>query len=282
MSAGPALAGGKGEVRMTAVTLGKLDDQVWLITLNRPDRLNAMNFELVDELHDALDQVEADPLCRVVVITGAGRGFCAGFDLGSPTSEGERGGAGRIQSSFASMDKFYGLAYRIRKLPQPVIAAVNGPAAGGGMAIAVASDIRVASESARFGVAFIRVGYTACDIGMSYFLPRLVGVSRAAELMLTGRLIDSSEAERIGLVHEVVPDGSAVEAAQKMATQIVANTPLGVAMTKELLWLNVDAPSIDAAIAIEKRSNMLTGFTEDHGEAQAAWRERRTPHYFNR
>jgi enoyl-CoA hydratase len=267
---------------MVSVTVGKLDAHISLITLNRPDRLNAMTFELVNEMHDALDQVEDDPLCRVVVITGAGRGFCAGFDLSSPTREtaGEEGG--RVQAGLASMDKFYGLAHRLRGLRQPVISAVNGPAAGGGMAIAVASDIRVAAESARFGVAFIRVGYTACDIGMSYFLPRLIGVSRAVELMLTRRVIDASEAERIGLVHEVVPDGSAVAAAERVARQIVANTPLGVTMTKEVLWLNVDAPGIEAAIAIEKRSNMLTGYTEDHAEAQAAWRERRAPNYYNR
>ena len=195
---------------MTTVKSERLDEHVALLTLDRPERLNAMSFELVADLHRALSELEADRSVRAVVLTGAGRGFCAGFDLKDPGERPDPGEIGRVQASLAPMKDFYGLVEHMRELPQPIIAAVNGPAAGGGFALALAADIRVAAESARFNVAFIRVGYSGCDIAMSYLLPRLIGGSRAAELMLTGRIIDAHEADRIGLVHEVVPDGSAV------------------------------------------------------------------------
>jgi enoyl-CoA hydratase len=163
-----------------------------------------------------------------------------------------------------------------------VIAAVNGAASGGGLALALASDVRVAAASARFNVAFVRIGLSGCDIGVSWLLPRLVGASRAFELLLTGRLIDAEEADRIGLVSRVVPDGSVVDAAVEIAGQIAANSPLGVWMTKEVMWSNLEVPSLQAGIDLENRTQILSSFTEDHREALAAFLEKRPPSYRNR
>ena len=201
---------------------------VAMLTLNRPDKLNAMTTELVQGLHDHLDAIAVDPDVRVVILTGAGRGFCAGLDLGgygaAPNSE----HLGRTQAGFATQKHIAALIPHLRSLPQPVIAAVNGPAAGGGFALVLGSDIRLAARSAKFNAAFIRIGLSACDIGTSWVLPRLVGASRAQELMLTGRVFDAEEAYRIGLVVELVDDGALMDAALVKAHQVMANSPFGV------------------------------------------------------
>ncbi|NBP54755.1 MAG: enoyl-CoA hydratase/isomerase family protein, partial [Actinobacteria bacterium] len=171
-----------------------------LVTLNRPDKLNAMTSELVEMLHDTLDELADDASVRVVVLTGAGRGFCAGLDLGGYGVAPGRKQPGKVEASFATQKHIASLIPHMRSIPQPIIAAVNGPAAGGGFALVLGSDIRIASTDAKFNAAFIRIGLSACDIGTSWLLPRLVGAARAQELMLTGRIFDASEAERIGLV----------------------------------------------------------------------------------
>ena len=183
-----------------AVIMEHVRPEIVVLTLNRPERLNAMNYDLVRGLYDALDELSADPTCRVIVLTGAGRGFCAGLDLSEGASPPTTAGLGRAQAGMTVQKLIAGLVPKMRSLPQPVIAAVNGAASGGGLALALASDVRVASQSARFNVAFIRVGLSGCDIGVSWMLPRLIGASRAFELLLTGRLIDAAEADRIGLV----------------------------------------------------------------------------------
>ena len=170
----------------------------------------------------------------------------------------------------------------MRALPQPIVAAVNGPAAGGGLALALASDVRIAASSARFNVAFVRIGLSGCDIGVSWLLPRLIGVSRAWELMLTGRIVESDEAERIGLVVRVVPDGEVVDAALKTAELIAGNSPFGVQMTKEVMWSNLETSSLQAAIDLENRTQILTTFTDDMREAMAAFLDKRPPSFGNR
>ena len=181
---------------MSTVRREVVDDGVTLLTLDRPERLNAMSHELVADLHTALDAVAADRDCRVVVITGAGRGFCAGLDLkGTGTAPGGDDGAGR-QAGMIGQQHIARLIPHLRSLRQPVIAAVNGPAAGGGLALALGCDIRIAAASARFNVAFVRIGLSGCDIGVSWLLPRLIGASRAFELMLTGRIIDARRGRR--------------------------------------------------------------------------------------
>jgi enoyl-CoA hydratase len=156
-----------------------------------------------------------------------------------------------------------------------VIAAVNGAASGGGLALALASDVRIAAASARFNVAFIRVGLSGCDIGVSWLLPRLIGASAAFELLLTGRLIDAEEARRIGLVGRVVPDGEVVDAAMGIAREIAANSPMGVWMTKEVMWSQLEIGSLQAGIDLENRTQILTSFSGDMVEAMTAFLEKR-------
>jgi enoyl-CoA hydratase len=236
----------------------------------------------VSDLHDALSAIDRDYDARVVILTGAGRGFCAGFDLEDAGPELGPEGIGDVQRVRIAMREFYGLITRIRRLRQPIVAAVNGAAAGGGFALTLAADVRVAADSARFAASFIRVGYSACDIAVSYLLPRLVGGARANEIMLTGRLLDAEEAYRIGLVHEVTSGDALMAAADRVADNILRNSPLGVEMTKEVMHLNVDAPSLEAAIALEQRTNALTIHTEDRSEAIAAWLEKRPPNFHYR
>jgi enoyl-CoA hydratase len=251
--------------------------EIAVVTLDRPARLNAMTNELVDDLHAAFEEIGNDTSCRVVVLTGAGRGFCAGLDLKGAGDPPHSEGLGRPQKSMKTQQHIARLIPRMRALPQPVIAAVNGPAAGGGLALALGSDIRIAAESARFNVAFVRIGLSGCDIAVSWMLPRLIGAARAFELMLTGRLIDAAEAERIGLVLEVVPDGQVVDAALELAGRICQNSPFGVWMTKEVMWSNLEISSLQAGIDLENRTQLLTTFTEDRREAMTAVLEKRPP-----
>ncbi|MGH9197489.1 MAG: enoyl-CoA hydratase-related protein, partial [Acidimicrobiia bacterium] len=189
---------------------------------------------------------------------------------------------GRPQAGMKAQQHIATLVPQMRAMPQPIIAAVNGPAAGGGLALALASDVRVAAESARFNVAFVRIGLSGCDIGVSWLLPRLVGAARAFEMMLTGRIIDAREAERIGLVLKVVPDGGVVEAAMETARLVRTNSPFGVWMTKEVMWSNLEASSLQAAMDLENRTQILTTMTEDTREAMIAWREKREPRFTNK
>jgi enoyl-CoA hydratase len=174
-----------------------------------------------------------------------------------------------------------GLIPKLRSLRQPVIAAVNGAASGGGFALVLGSDIRIAAQSARFNAAFVRIGLSACDIGTSWLLPRLVGAGRAHDLMLTGRIIDADEAARIGLVLNVVPDGEVIDAALAKADEIMRNSPFGIAMTKEVMWSNLEIPGLQAAIDLENRTQIMTSFSEDHREAITAFLEKRPPAFTN-
>jgi enoyl-CoA hydratase len=258
-----------------AVVIEPAGDGITKITLNRPERLNAMNYALVAGLHDALDTLAVDRSCRVIVLTGAGRGFCAGLDLAEGASPPTSSGMGRAQSGMAVQKLIAGLVPKMRTAPQPIIAAVNGAASGGGLALALASDVRIASASARFNVAFVRIGLSGCDIGVSWLLPRLIGASHAFELLLTGRLIDAAEADHIGLVTKVVDDGAVVDAALDTAGLIVGNSPFGVRMTKEVMWSQLEIGSLQAGIDLENRTQVLSSFTGDLTEAMAAFMEKR-------
>jgi enoyl-CoA hydratase len=218
---------------------------------------------------------------RVVVLTGAGRGFCAGLDLGGYGTAPHTEGMGRTQAGFAVQKHISSLIPALRSLPQPVIAAVNGAAAGGGFALVLGSDIRIASRSAKFNAAFIRIGLSACDIGTSWLLPRLVGASRAQELMLTGRVFDADEAYRIGLVVDLVDDDALLAVAISKAEQVMLNAPFGVALTKEGMWSALEIPGMQAAIDLENRQQIMASATADHREAMAAFVERRPPNFTN-
>ena len=264
---------------MTTVRRETIEDGIDLVTLDRPASLNSMDAELIGDLHDTLDAIGRDRDCRVVILTGEGRGFCAGLDLrgfGDPPHVGD---VGPVPAGMTTQQHIAALVPKLRGLRQPVIAAVNGAAAGGGLALALASDVRIAAASARFNVAFVRIGLSGCDIGVSWLLPRLVGASRAFELLLTGRIIDAEEADRIGLVLRVVPDGTVVDAALDVALDIRRNSPIGVWFTKEVMWSNLEIPSLQAGIDIENRNQILASQTADMREAMAAFLEKRDPDF---
>jgi enoyl-CoA hydratase len=243
--------------------------QVTMVTLNRPGKLNALTYDLVAELHDTLAAIDADHDCRVVILTGAGRGFCAGLDLGGFGTVPGTEELGRPQQGLAVQQFIATLVPRLRDLRQPVIAAINGPCAGGGFALALASDVRVCTTSARFGTAFVRLGLSGCDIGVSWMLPRLIGASRAWELLLTGRVFDAAEADKLGLVTELVPDDALLDAALAVAERIKENSPFGVWMTKEVMWSNLETGSLTAGIDLENRTQILASLTEDSRAAMA-------------
>jgi enoyl-CoA hydratase/carnithine racemase len=252
------------------------------LTLSRPDTLNALTAPLVAELHGHLRDLAADQACRVVVLTGAGRGFCAGLDLGGFGVVAGTEEAGQVQRSWAVQRTIAALVQEIRRLPQPVIAAVNGPAAGGGLALVCASDIRIASTAAVFATSFIRIGVTGCDIGTSWMLPRLVGAARAHELMLTSRRFDAAEALRIGLVTEMTEPGGLAQGVDATIDALLQAPPMSLSLTKQGMWLALEIPSFDAMIEVENRQQILTSATADAGEAMAAYLGRRPPQYGNR
>jgi len=254
-----------------------------VLTLHRPERLNALSGPMIRDLHRALDDVTADSGCRVVILTGAGRGFCAGLDLRDPprarSVPDDAMTTGSPQDRLHVQQAIAALVPRLRNLRQPVIAAVNGPASGGGFALALAADVRIAADSAIFNAAFVRVGLSGCDIGVSWLLPRLIGAGRSHELLLTGRLVDAAEADRIGLVSRVVPDEELLEAALATAETIAANSPMGVWMTKEVAWSQLEVGSLQAGIDLENRTQILTSFTRDHVEQVDAFLSKRKPKY---
>jgi enoyl-CoA hydratase len=231
---------------------------VALITLNRPDKLNALNHGLVEELHHTLDEINSDNGCRVVVLTGAGRGFCSGLDLTDPFPDEATRGLEFPRSGMRWQERIADLTTRLIRLRQPVIAAVNGPAYGGGFALALASDIRIASEAASFCTQFIKLGIGGCDIGVSYTLPRVVGAGQAFDLILTARTVSADEALRMGLVSRL-SSASVVDDALAIAETLCGYGIFGVESTKQVLWANLEAPSLEAALQVENRSQILAG-----------------------
>lgn len=251
---------------------------VVLAALNRPDKLNALSFEMLEEIGDLCRDVAGDDSVRALVVTGNGRGFCSGLDLDLVA-----GLPDLTQAEFlAGQEAWAASIVAFRRLPKPVIAAVNGPAAGAGFALALAADIRLASPSAKFNAAFVRIGLSAGDVGVSWLLPRIVGLGRAAEIMLTGRFVDADKAERIGLVNDVCPDDELLDRALDLGDEIAGNSPFGMRLTKQVLQTNVDSASLEAAIEIENRNQLLASRTEDFVEALSAFIDRRPATFRNR
>jgi enoyl-CoA hydratase/carnithine racemase len=245
------------------------------VTMNRPERLNALNRKLVDELRGLFHDLYTRRDIRVVVLRGAGANFCAGLDLKDRSST----SGGGVSAGLDSQRAISEIVMAMRKCPQPIIAVVKGAASGGGFALALASDVRIATPTTRMNAAFIRIGLSACDIGVSYFLPRMVGSSVAAEYMLTGRFIDAQRALQLGLVSRVV-EGEAIEAeTQSFVKDMLHATPLGLRLTKECLNMAIDAGGLEAAIAMEDRNQILCAQGEDFREGVAAFLEKRTPKY---
>ena len=265
---------------MAYIEITKPRPHVSLITLNRPERMNALSFETVKPLHDAVLEVGADNDTWAVVLTGAGRGFCSGLDLEDHGIPPNIAGLPMSRIATRAMAVFSDLVPAMRNIPQPVIGAINGPSYGGGLCLAVACDIRFGAESATFCGAGIKNGLTGTELGISWILPRMIGAAHAFELILTGREVDSREAERIGLVSRVVADAQLLDAALSAAEQICAHSPHGVAMTKRVLWSNLETGSPHAAMDLEARNQLLVRMTTNNlDEAIRARKEGRKPNY---
>lgn len=232
-----------------------------VLMLNRPAALNALTDDSVAGLHQQLQALAEDTALRVLILTGAGRAFCSGFDLTQATRAPLEDELGTAAAWTARQERFAGLVTRLRALRAPVIAAVNGAANGGGLALALGCEIRYAAASARFNAAFVKLGLTGCDMGVSWLLPRAVGLSRSFEILLSGRLVDAAEAERIGLVTATVADERLMPRVMETARAIAANDAFSVWMTKRGAWANAEAPSLAQALELENRSQILAQST---------------------
>lgn len=265
---------------MAMVRTSRPADGVLVVEMDDPDRYNALSSAMIDDLLAAVAGVRHDRAVRAIVVTGSGRGFCAGADMsGTGEVPDQARGRGPVGFVHEFQEHIARLMLAVHEAPQPVIAAVHGAAVGGGLALALACDLRVASDDATFASHFIRVGLSSCDVGTSYWLPRIVGPTVAAELMLTGRRFAADEALRIGLLNRVVARDELLDTALGLAGAILENSEFGVVMTKLGLWANLDAPSLRHAMELENRTQVLGTFTGNMAEAGRAFREKRPPEW---
>ncbi|MBC7492173.1 MAG: enoyl-CoA hydratase/isomerase family protein [Novosphingobium sp.] len=252
---------------------------VAVVTLDRPEKLNAMDEPMIAALGGYFSALADRPDVRVVILRAEGRAFCAGLDLGGwPRDE----NAGAIHHTWRTQRMIARVMQAMRRCPQPVIACAQGPACGGGFSLLLASDVRYASPDLRMNAAYIRIGLGGCDMGASYFLPRLVGSSVASEYLLTGRFMTANKALACGLVSEIVPVDALLEKATALADEMLLTSPMGLRLTKDALNLNIDAGSMEAAFALEDRQQVLLSQTADAAEARAAFMEKRAPVYRER
>jgi len=251
-----------------------------IVSLNRPEVLNAVNPAMAEELGTYFGGLRHRLDTRVVIVRAMGRAFCAGGDIDSEAFASN--GAARPQRQMQVQVAYSGIVKLMRACPQPIIGLVNGPACGAGFSIALACDVRIATPSARLNAAYFRMGLGGCDMGSGYILPRLVGLSVASEFLMTGRFIDAERAKAIGLVSEVVDESSLLDVGLKLAADMMRGSPMGLRMTKETLNAQIDAPSLDAALALEDRQQVMLMETADFREAVAAFKEKRVPEYHDR
>jgi enoyl-CoA hydratase/carnithine racemase len=253
--------------------------QVEVVSLNRPAVLNALSPSLADALVDYFDALHRRPEVRVVVLRGEGRAFCAGLDLkGWSMPE----GGTRVLHTLDTQTRIGNIYRRMRSCPQPIIACAQGAACGGGFSLLLAADVRIGAPDLKMNAAYIKIGLGGADMASSYLLPRIVGRSVASELLLTGRFIHAERALRVGLISEIVESDGLLAAGLAMAEEMTANSPYGLRLTKQALELNIDAPSMEAAMALEDRQQVLLSATEDAREAGRAFAERRAPDYRGR
>src|SRR3954469_22691693 len=265
---------------MPFVLVDKPRPEIALVTLNRPERMNAMAFDVMIPLREALEEVSRDNETRVVVLTGAGHGFCSGADLEDSGHVPNIGGLTRTTIALRSMELLDDVIMALRKMHHPVIAAINGAAIGGGFCLSLAADIRIASDTAYFRAAGINNGLTSTELGISYLLPRAIGSSRGAEIMLTGRDVDAVEAERIGLVSRTVPGEDLLDACYDVAERIIGFSRVGVELTKRMLWSSLDASSMHAHMDHEGVAQLYVRLTtENFEEAIRARKDGRAPTY---
>lgn len=262
------------DITEQALLVDERDGVAWL-TMNRPERLNALNAGLTDALREYFQALHRRPEVRVVVLQGAGRAYCAGLDLKDRVGSAPRD----VQASFDGQHAIRDIMIAMRECPQPIISVVQGSASGGGFGIALASDIRLATPEARFNAAFIKIGVSGCDMGSSYFLPRMVGASVAAEYLLTGRFMSAERAYQLGLVSRVDALPALQVEARSLADDMLNATPLALRLTKDCLNHNIDAPGLRAAIAMEDRNQVLCTRGGDFQEGIRAFLEKRKPVY---
>lgn len=240
----------------------EVEQGILMITLNRPDSLNAIDSLMLDEFDELFDVLYKDESIRVIIITGSGRGFCAGADLMAAVAYEDTEHFSDPERFIKLVQERYGsIILNLRRIPQVVISAINGPAAGGGFCIALGSDIRVASPEAVFVASFINIGLSGGELGSSYLLPRLVGLSQASDILMTGRKVRAEEAERIGLVSRVVHNGELIDSAVSIARSMLEKSPGGLKLTKMALNQNIDAPSLEAAMNLENRNQTIMVFS---------------------
>jgi 2-(1,2-epoxy-1,2-dihydrophenyl)acetyl-CoA isomerase len=264
-------------VPASPLVLETREGAIAVLTLNRPDRLNALDTELGAALVQALDRAANDPAVRVVVMTGAGRAFCSGGDLAAIRSARDRGATRELEPLLRAGHE---MVLRMRTMTQPVIAAVNGPAAGAGMNIALAADIRIASEEASFGQNFTKVGLFP-DYGGTYLLTQLVGPARAAEMFYTGDMIDAQTALRLGVVNRVVAASELAAETRKLAEKIAQGPPIPVRAVKRALFA-VDRERLELALDLEAKQQLECFLSEDCGEGIRAFFEKRPPKFLGR
>jgi len=246
---------------------------VVVVTLNGPERSNAMTNTMFDELEDMALALNDEDDCRVVILTGAGKAFCAGYDLADADELPRLGALGMLDQQ----ERAARALLCVRSMRVPVIAAVNGAAAGGGLALALAADIRLAAPVAKFNAAFVRIGLSAGDLGTSWLLTRLIGPAATSEICFTGRLVDAEEALRLGIVNQVSEPGGLLDEANRLAAAIVSNSPGGVQLSKRALQANLEISSYAAALELENRGQALLTRSPDMSEALAAFKEQRRP-----
>ena len=265
---------------MNFVLVDRPVPEVAVVTLNRPERMNSMAFDVMVPLREQLDDLGHDNTVRAVVLTGAGRGFSSGADQKSVGPVPYVDGLTRPTYGLRTMELLDDVILTLRRLHQPVVAAVNGAAIGGGLCLALACDIRLASPEAYFRAAGINNGLTASELGLSYLLPRAIGHSRAAEIMLTGRDVGAEEAERIGLVSRVVEPDGLVEEAVALGRRMAEFSRPGLELTKRSLWSSLDAGSLESHLQLEGLGQLYVRLlTDNFEEATRARREKRTPHF---
>lgn len=250
---------------------------IGLLTLNRPERLNAIDHGMLRALRAFFDERHRDFETRVIVITGNGRGFCAGLDLKMDDGPWQPG-VGPVQNVYTFQEDIADLMVKMRSCPQPLIAAVNGPATGGGLSISIACDMRIGTENARFACSYLNLGLGGADVGSSYFLPKIAGSAHAADMLYSGRIVDANEAKEMGLITKILPQEELVPTAFSIADGIVRKaSPFGLRLTKQALNETVTGISLDNALKIENRNQILASQTEDAREARQAWAEKREP-----
>ncbi|MFW9818807.1 MAG: enoyl-CoA hydratase/isomerase family protein [Candidatus Thorarchaeota archaeon] len=268
-----------------------LENGIGILTLNRPEKLNAISFQMEEELHQIFDNLMINLECRVLIFRGEGRAFSAGTDL-------QEGLILNSKKNPEGYDKFYFLnvsepikrkmyhqwritqiIMKMRKIPQPIIAAVHGAVAGGGLGFAMASDIRIASEDVNFINASINIGLTGADMGSSYYLPRLINLSRATEIIYSGRSVSGREAEKIGFILKIFEKKSLLDKAIELAEKLLTKSPLGLRMTKEALNISLDSPSLNNILQFENSSIVLSFSSKDVNEAANAFFGKRDPKY---